>query len=93
MVVPEVGMGCAGGNDQVVVRKLESMQLDNVALEVEPAHVAQQNFDIFTLGKNLANGRRNFCRRQSGGRHLVEQRLKGMVVFAIDQRDFDGQMR
>ena len=91
--MPEVGVGRAGGNDQIVVGKLESVQLDDAALEVEAEHLAQQDFDVLTLGENLANGRGNFRRRQSGGRHLVQQWLKGVMVLAIHHRDLDGQMR
>src|ERR1019366_6584715 len=92
-VVPEVGMGCTSGHDEVIVGKLESVQLEDAPPEVEAEHVTQQHFDILMLGEDLANGRRDLCRRQSCRRHLVEQRLKGVMVLAVHQGDLDRQAR
>jgi hypothetical protein len=41
------------------------------------------------MAQNLANRQGDLARRQNGGRHLIEQRLKGMVIFTINQRHFD----
>ena len=91
LVVPEIGMGGACGDDQIVVGKLEAMQLDDAPFDVKAEHLAEQHFDVFMLGENFADRRGDFRRRQSRGRYLVEQRLKGVVVLAVHQRDLDGQ--
>ena len=54
LVVPEVGVSCARGNDQVVVGEFEFMQLDDAALEVEAEHITQQDLHILMLGEDLA---------------------------------------
>ena len=38
-----------------------------------------------------ADGGGNFAGRQAGGRDLVEQRLKSMVVLTVHDRDLNGK--
>jgi hypothetical protein len=39
--------------------------------------------------QNPANGSRNFPRRQTCRRHLIQKRLEGVVVLAVNQCDGD----
>src|SRR5215471_12764033 len=43
------------------------------------------------MAKNPANRRRDVARRQRGRRHLIEQRLKDVMVVAIEQRHLHGR--
>src|SRR6516162_4482151 len=54
-------------------------------IEVEADHFAEQHFNILVSRQNLADGCRDFGRRKSCRRHLVEQWLEGMVVLPVDQ--------
>ena len=47
-------------------------------------------YGVFTLlAQHVADGSGNIGRRQSGGRHLIEQRLKEMIVVPVDEQDLD----
>ena len=45
------------------------------------------------MAQDGADGLGDVGRRKHGQRHLVEQRLKSVVVAAVDDSDVDGQMR
>ncbi len=90
-IVPKVGMRSAGSNDEIVITQLEAVKLDGAALKIEALHLAQQHLHVFMLAQDLANGRGNLRRRNPGRRHLIEQRLEGVMIAAIDQRDLDRQ--
>jgi hypothetical protein len=89
--VAEIGVAGAGGNDQVVIGNLDIRQLDHPARQIEILHLAQQNFHILPTN-NPANGGGDFPRREAGRCHLVKQRLKRVVVLAVDQRHLHGFM-
>jgi hypothetical protein len=44
------------------------------------------------VAKDGADGLGNVCRRKHGQRDLIEQRLEGVVIAAVDEGDIDGQM-
>ena len=67
------------------------MQSDLASAKIEAHHLAQQHLDVLVPGDNLADGRGDLGRREPGGRHLIQQRLKSVMVLAIDQRDLDRQ--
>ena len=67
------------------------MQFDNSTLKVETHYLAEQYFDIFVSGQDFADGCRDLRRRQASRCDLVEQWLKGVMVFAIHQRDLHRQ--
>jgi len=58
-------------------------------LEVESRDLFHEDFDVFVTAQNRTNGRGNFAGGKSCGRNLIEQRLKGVVILAIDDRDLD----
>ena len=94
VIVAEVGVCGPGGHDQVVVGQGRIHANATVRVRhVNRARLAQQHFDIVVLGKNLANRRGNFRRRDSGGRHLVQQRLEGVVIRAVHHGDVERKTR
>ncbi len=87
IIVAEIGMARARSHNQVVVGHFSIRQLHHFERQIEVLYFRHQYFDIPPAAQNPANRRRNFSRRQSGGRHLVKQRLESMKVLAIDQRN------
>jgi hypothetical protein len=87
--VSEVGVACARGNDQVIVGKLALGNLYNSAFEIKIVYFSQYNLDVATAGEDPADGRCDFAGRQPGGCDLIEQRLEGVVVSAVDYRNPD----
>ena len=81
----EVGVGGSGTQDQVVV-------IDGCATpQLEPAGSGVDGDDFFhkylgirVLAHDGADGLGDLGRREHGERHLVEQRLEGMVITAVD---------
>jgi hypothetical protein len=64
--------------------------LYNSAFEIKIVYFSQYNLDVATAGEDPADGRCDFAGRQSGGCDLIEQRLEGVVVSAVDYRNPDG---
>ena len=55
--------------------------------EIEVHDIVEKHGDVGSVGKNRANGLGNVRRGKSTGRHLVKQRLKQMMVGAVNDRD------
>ena len=89
LVVAEVGVGRATRHDQIVVRQFTVSQDQSLAGPVDFAHLGKQHFDVRLAPQNPADRRSNVPRGQRGHRHLIEQRLKDMVVAAVDDGDPD----
>ena len=87
-VVAEIGIGCAAGHQQLVVGQLlATLERDGLVRQVDATHFSQQHADIGLVTQDLAQRRRDVRRRQAGRCHLVQQRLKQVVVDAVDERD------
>src|SRR5215469_10502348 len=77
IIVAEVRMAGAGGQDQVVVRNFATRcQLHELALDVEINHPLHEDLDVFVAAENPADGRRDLAWRQASGCDLVKQRLE-----------------
>ena len=87
--MPEVGMGGAGGHDEVVIRQPVAVQLNPVSLQVEGRRAPQQNRDIRTVLEDVADRVGNLARRQRSRGDLVQKWLKSVVVTAVNQRNAD----
>jgi len=83
----EVGMARARSHYQIVVGNFFTGESDHAPREIEVFNFSKQDLDIRTAAKNPTKRRSNFPRRESRRRHLVEQRLKGMVILAVNQRN------
>ena len=49
--------------------------------------LAEQHLRIAMVLENNPQRRRNLARRESAGRHLIQQRLKQVEIAAIDSAD------
>src|SRR5689334_2329697 len=83
----EVCMAGSGGNDQIVIRNIAIAKLHNFPREIEILHLAQEDLHMAIAAENPADGGGDFAGRQLRGCHLIEQRLKSMEIFAIDESD------
>ncbi len=57
----------------------------------KPSDFSQQDLDILVPGENVADRSGDFGRRDAGGCDLVQKRLEGVVVLAVEQRDLHRQ--
>ena len=94
LVVPEVGLPGAGGDDQAVVGVLgdfarHGFSVDDASLQIEASHLGQDHVDVFAPAQNVAQHGRDRSRRQDAGGHLVEQRLEQVVIAPVDERDVE----
>ena len=94
LILAEVGMSRAGGEHQVVPPYARARaERDCASGDVEGHHFVHQHFGISLAAHNAADWLGNVCRRQHGKRDLVKERLKRVVVAAVDYGNVDGQMR
>ena len=93
LVVAEVGLARAGGDDQRVVRRhrlaAEDVGGHGLGLEVDVGDLAEQHRGVLLPGQHLAGGRRDLALGEDAGRHLVEQRLEEVVGGLGDHRHVD----
>ncbi len=61
--------------------------MNNAALKIESSYLGHQHLDVLVAPEYRANWGRDLARRKSGGRHLIKQRLEGVMILAIDQGD------
>jgi hypothetical protein len=87
-VVAEVGVGHARGDDEGVVRQRRTLPQHELAVVESHAHdIVEQHPDVGLAAEDPADGRRDVGRRESGGGHLVEQRLEQVMVVSIENHD------
>ena len=87
LIVSEIGVARARGNDQIVVGKFAISELYDASIKIEILHFSEQNLDVATASHDPADGGGNLSGGQSGGCHLIEQGLEGVVILAINQGD------
>ena len=84
VVVAEVGLAGAGGDDQRVVRRRqlapEDLRGDRPGLEVDVDDLAEQDLGVLLPRQHLAGRRRDLSLGEDAGRDLVEQRLEQVVA-------------
>jgi hypothetical protein len=90
-VVSEVRMRRTGRDDQVVVRHFAVEQLHDLLPCVDRRRFAEKHARIALAPQNPPYRRRDITRIQRRGRYLVEQRLKQMMVAAVDHRQPNGR--
>jgi hypothetical protein len=61
--------------------------------EVKADGLVHEDLDVAMVAEDGADGLCDFGGRENRKRNLVEQRLKSVVVFAVDECDVDGEMR
>lgn len=88
LIVAEVGVGGAGGQQQaVVVQRAAIGHADLPRPLVDGHHFAEADFHIALVAEDVAQRCGDIRRGQAGGGHLVQQRLEQVMVAAIDQGD------
>ena len=93
-LLAEVRVGGAGGNDEVVISQLSAdVKPDASRLHVDPVHFIHQDFGIGLVAQDAADGLGDVGRRKDSQSHLVEQRLKSMMVAAIYDGHIYGRWR
>src|SRR6185295_1120353 len=85
----KIGMGRAAGEYEVIERKFADIGRHDSSVHIHRFDVAQQHPDIRILREHRSNRRSNVGRTEAGHRHLIEKRLKQMVVPFIDQCHFN----
>ena len=83
----KVGVSGAGGDDQIVVVDLQIDCLHFFRRDVHGLNFGKDYFHVLAFAQHGANRRSNVGRRECGCRHLIEQRLKEMVICAVDHSD------
>ena len=93
VVVAEVGLAGAGGDQQRVVRRhglaTEDLRGDGAGLEVDVGDLAEQDAGVVLPAEHLAGRRGDLALGEDAGRDLVEQRLEEVVGGLGDHRDVD----
>ena len=93
MVVAEVRLAGAGGDDQGVVGGFvavaEQLRDDDLVREIDVGDVAEQHLDVALLAQHHPGGGGDFTLGDDPGGHLVQQRLKQVMGGAGDQLDVD----
>ena len=91
-VVPEVARAHAGRDHQIIERDLADAharrgRLDYAGSNVDAGDLRQEYTEVRLLHLELTDRRGNLGGREDRRRHLVEERLKYVVVAAVDQHD------
>ena len=81
----EVQMGGARGDDQIVVGDVVVIGDHPFPVRIDLARLRQQHAHVLLMAEDPSNGGRHVARRQGRRRHLVQQRLKQMVVVTVDE--------
>ena len=93
VVVAEVRLARARGDDQAVVRRAvgvpEQHRVDGLILEVDVRDVAEQHLGVLLLAQDQPRGRGDLALGDDAGGHLVQQRLEQVMRRAGDQLDVD----
>src|ERR1017187_8631093 len=83
--MPEVARAAAQREDKVIELEGALLQEHLPAREIKVPHPVHQDGDLGTRSENGTNRLRNIRRGKAGGRDLVKQGLKQMMVGAVNQ--------
>ncbi len=89
MIIAKVTGPGTGSNNQKVVFKKLFRTLDPAIAQINSGDFAHQNRNARVFSQNMSDRRGNRRRRQTRRRDLIKQRLKHMMIGAIDQRYID----
>jgi len=87
--VTEVGVPRAGRENQDVVGYAPAVGENLAPFRVDSRDLAKDDVDVLLARENTADGRCDVGWRKPCGRHLIEQRLKQMIVVLIDDGDVE----
>jgi hypothetical protein len=87
-VVAEIGVAGASGDDEGIVGNFLRFGLqygfDHAAFEVEAGDLGHEHFYVLMMPQNRSDRSSDLAGGEAGSRHLIEERLKGMMIFPID---------
>ena len=86
-VVAEITRLRAESDDQIVIIQHMLLQVHLPRRQIDLGHLIHQGGDVFARGQNTAQRLGHFGHGQTRGGHLIEQRLKEVVIPAVDQGD------
>ena len=93
IVVAEVGLAGAGGDDQGVVRRpvgvTQQHRVDGPVLQVDMSHLTQQHLAVLVLAQDHPGERGDLALGDDPGRDLVEQWLEQVMGGLRDHLDVD----
>ena len=89
LVVAEIRVLRSAGQDQRIVLERAEVGDDLVSLQMDRRHFSLQDANVCVLREDAADRSGDLGGTQAGRRHLVQQRLKQMMVPPIDERDVD----
>src|SRR5512146_1219198 len=83
-------MSSAGRDDQIVIGKIgATLEANATRLKTKSNYFVQQHLDISVAPQDTPDRGRDVAGRKSRRRDLVQQRLEGVVILAIDQHHID----
>ena len=90
-IVAEIAVRRARGNDQVIVGdRTSAFDSDRALCGIDGRDFAHEYRDVALLAKNMTYGRGNGRGRQTRRSDLIQQRLKQVMVTAVDDGDLHG---
>ena len=94
IVVTEIGVARAGSKDEIVVGHMApAHDRDRARRNIDADDLAQYDRNILVGANDAADRGGNVSRRQPSGRHLIEQRLKQVIVLSVNDDDLNGSIR
>ncbi|MEN1680999.1 MAG: hypothetical protein AAGJ46_15535 [Planctomycetota bacterium] len=89
LVVAEVAGDPGGREDRVIESVLVSSRPNEAVRQIDSLDFILKHRDVALRLQHRAERRGDVRGRQTAGHHLVEQRLKQVVIRSIDERDRD----
>ena len=91
VVPPEIGVRRAGCHNQMVIRHLPwvGRKFNDAPCRVDATDVAQPHAHVGLSPQNPADRRGDITGRECRSRHLIQQRLKDVVVLPVEHDDLD----
>ena len=89
----EIGVLGTGCDHEIVVRNAAAFRNHLSARRVDARNIRQNDLGVPLPMEDASDRRRDISRREPRRRDLVEQRLKQVVVVAIDDGDVERRLR
>jgi hypothetical protein len=87
----KVGLLGAGRHNQIIELGASLIGDDLLSLEVDMGNSTQHDPGVLLGAQDTAGRRGNVGGRESGSRHLVEQRVKKMIIVLVDNDNLEGR--
>ena len=87
--MPEIRMARASCKNQIIVGKIEVARMNNSLVHINRLHFGQHHFDVLAFVQNRAHRRGDVSRRERSGRDLIKERLKEVVIGAVEDSELN----